>query len=94
MQLLLSLNIFKELSYEPVNKYPLSFNCIILDMISLCALKLKVSFSLSLVYPFALNLIPIFIRIPAIKKRNKECMYKISKAFQMIWYNLIWNACY
>ena len=43
-----------------------------------------VSFSLSLVYPFALNLIPIFIRIPAIKKRNKECMYKISKAFQMI----------
>ena len=43
-----------------------------------------VSFSLSLIYPFVLNLIPIFIRIPAIKKRNKECMYKISKAFQMI----------
>ena len=47
LQLSLSLNIFKELSYEPVNKYPLSLNYIIFDMISLCALKLRVSFNLS-----------------------------------------------
>ena len=31
-----------------------------------------ISFCVSMVYPFALNLIPIFIRIPAIKGKNKE----------------------
>ena len=42
------------------------------------------SFALSLLYPFALNLIPIFIRIPAIKSKNNECMYKISKIAQLV----------
>ena len=42
------------------------------------------SFALSLLYPFALNLIPVFIRIPAIKSKNNECMYKISKIVQLV----------
>ena len=42
------------------------------------------SFALSLLYPFVLNLIPIFIRIPAIKSKKSEYMYKISKVIQLI----------
>ena len=43
-----------------------------------------ISFCLSLLYPFGLNLIPGMIRIPSLKTNNKECMYKISKIIQLI----------
>ena len=38
------------------------------------------SFFLSMVYPFGLNLIPIFLRIPALRAKNKDkkSLYKIS----------------
>ena len=42
------------------------------------------SFALSMFYPFLLNLIPIFLRIPAIRAKNKEKIYKISKIVQLI----------
>jgi hypothetical protein len=42
------------------------------------------SFFVSLLYPFIINLIPIFMRIPAIKAKNKELLYKISKIVQLI----------
>ena len=42
------------------------------------------SFALSMVYPFLLNLLPIILRIPAIRAKNKETMYKISKIVQLI----------
>ena len=42
------------------------------------------SFLLSLLYPFALNLIPIFIRIPAIRSKNSQYVYKVSKIVQII----------
>ena len=42
------------------------------------------SFVLSLLYPFILNIIPVFIRIPAIRNKNQECLYKISKVVQLI----------
>ena len=42
------------------------------------------SFILSLLYPFILNLLPIFIRIPAIRNKNSEYMYKISKIIQLL----------
>ena len=42
------------------------------------------SFALSLLYPFILNLLPIFIRIPAIRNKNSEYVYKISKIVQLI----------
>ena len=43
-----------------------------------------ISFSLSLFYPFVINLIPICIRIPAIQNKNSEYIYKISKVIQLI----------
>ena len=42
------------------------------------------SFVLSLLYPFGLNIIPVFIRMPAIRNKNQECLYKISKVVQLI----------
>ena len=38
------------------------------------------SFCLSMLYPFGLNLLPGFFRIPALRsrKKNKECLYKFS----------------
>ena len=41
------------------------------------------SFLLSLMYPFLLNLIPGIFRIPALK-HHKEFIYKISKIVQII----------
>ena len=42
------------------------------------------SFCLSLLYPFGLNLLPGILRIPSLKNNNKECIYKISKIVQII----------
>ena len=44
------------------------------------------SFGLSMVYPFGLNLFPGLFRIPALrnKKKDKECMYKISQYISLI----------
>ena len=45
-----------------------------------------ISFGLSLIYPFGLNLIPGICRIPALRaqKKEKEYLYKISKLAQSI----------
>ena len=39
-----------------------------------------ISFILSMLYPFVLNLIPVLFRIPALRaiNKNRKCMYKIS----------------
>ena len=37
-----------------------------------------ISFGLSMLYPFGLNLIPGFFRIPSLRAKNKECLYKMS----------------
>ena len=44
------------------------------------------SFGLSMVYPLGLNLFPGLFRIPALKKKkkDKECMYKISQYISLI----------
>jgi hypothetical protein len=44
------------------------------------------SFLLSLLYPFGLNLIPGLFRIPSIKGRNKKriCLYKASRIIELI----------
>ena len=43
-----------------------------------------ISFSMSLIYPFFINILPCMFRIPAIHSKNKdsECMYKISLFLQ------------
>ena len=45
-----------------------------------------ISFSLSMVYPFGLNLLPGFFRIPSLraKNKNKECLYKTSTIIALI----------
>ena len=43
----------------------------------------SISFGLSMVYPFLLNLIPGIFRIPSLINK-KECMYSISKIIQLI----------
>ena len=44
------------------------------------------SFILSLLFPFALCLLPGILRIPALnaQKQDKECKYKLSKVLQLI----------
>ena len=42
------------------------------------------SFCLSLLYPFGINVLPGIFRIPSLKKNNREFMYKISKIVQII----------
>ena len=45
-----------------------------------------VSFGLSMLYPFGLNLLPGFFRIPALRAKNndKKLMYKISGLIALI----------
>ena len=45
-----------------------------------------VSFLLSLVYPFGINLLPGLFRIPSLKdkNKNKKCIYNLSKIIQLI----------
>jgi len=45
-----------------------------------------ISFGLSLLYPLILYLLPGLFRIPALraKRSNRQCLYKISKIFQLI----------
>ena len=45
-----------------------------------------VSFALSMIYPFGLNLLPGIFRIPALKaiKKDKKCLYKISNLVALI----------
>ena len=45
-----------------------------------------ISFFLSMVYPFGINLIPGIFRIPALRaqKKDKECIYKASKIIALI----------
>ena len=43
-----------------------------------------ISFSLSMVYPFGLNLLPGLFRIPAIKAKNQKGIYKFSQLVALI----------
>ena len=42
-----------------------------------------ISFSLSLLYPFPLTLIPTFVRIPSLRKKS-TCLYKISRILTFV----------
>ena len=43
-----------------------------------------ISFGTSMIYPFGIYLIPGIFRMNALKGKNREFMYKVSKLFQMI----------
>ena len=42
------------------------------------------SFVLSLLYPFVLNIIPMIMRMPALRSKENELLYKLSKIIQII----------
>ena len=46
----------------------------------------SISFGLSMIYPFGLNLLPGIFRIPALRaeKKNKKCLYKFSLLIALI----------
>ena len=43
-----------------------------------------ISFGLSLLYPFGLNLLPGLFRIPSLKKNDRQCLYQVSKILQLV----------
>ena len=43
-----------------------------------------ISFGISMLYPFGINLLPGLIRIPSLRKRNQKCLYKISILISLI----------
>ena len=43
-----------------------------------------ISFCLGLIFPFGINFIPVILRIIALGNKNRECIYKASKIFQLI----------
>ena len=43
-----------------------------------------ISFSISLIYPFIINIIPVILRKISLNKGKRECLYKTSKIFQIL----------
>ena len=46
--------------------------------------NILISFGLSLIYPFIINLLPSFLRIYALKENNRKCIFNCSKIIQLI----------
>ena len=65
--------------------YYLSCFCAVYKKTQIHLLKdTLISFGLSLIYPFILNLIPGIFRLISLKSKNKKCMYKFSKIIQLL----------
>ena len=67
--------------------YFISCFCVVYKNTQIILIKdTLLSFGLSMIYPFGLNLIPGIFRIPALKSRNKDkkCLYKLSGIIALI----------
>ena len=65
--------------------YYLSCFCAVYRNIQYHLLKdTLISFGLSLTYPFIISLLPGLLRIPSLKNKNRQLLYKISKILQII----------
>ena len=67
--------------------YYISCFCIVYNNTQIILIKdTLISFSLSMIYPFGLNLFPGLFRIPALKAKNKDkkCLYNISLYIALI----------
>ena len=65
--------------------YYLALFCAIYENTQIYLIKdCLISFGISMIYPFALYLIPGIFRIPSLKSNKREMMYKLSKIFQII----------
>ena len=42
------------------------------------------SFTFGLIYPFIINLVPMFLRIFSLGAKDRECIYKVSKVLQIL----------
>ncbi len=43
-----------------------------------------ISFALSMIYPFGLNLLPGIFRIPALKNKNNICLFRFSNIIAIV----------
>ena len=43
-----------------------------------------ISFGISLVYPFLINIFPVILRMNALKNNKKQYLYKVSKIVQLL----------
>ena len=65
--------------------YYLACFCAVYRNTQFCLIKdTLISFGFSLLYPLGINLIPGIFRIPSLKNKNRECIYKFSKIIQII----------
>ena len=65
--------------------YYLSCFCVIYKNTQIHLIKDSlISFGISLLYPFPLNLLPGLFRIPSLNAKNKKCIYQMSKIIQLI----------
>ena len=65
--------------------YYLSSFCAVYENTQIHLIKdTLISFGLSMIYPFGINLIPGIFRIPSLKSDKREIMYKISQIIQII----------
>ena len=46
--------------------------------------NILISFGISMIYPFIINLLPTIIRIYSLNNLNRESMYKFSKFIQLV----------
>ena len=71
--------------------YYLSSFCAVYENTQIHLIKdTLISFGLSMIYPFGINLIPGIFRIPSLKSDKREIMYKISQIIQIIWIYIIY----
>ena len=65
--------------------YYLSVFCAVYEHTQIHLIKdILISFALSMLYPFFIYLIPGFFRIPSLRSKKRETMYKFSKIIQSI----------
>ena len=46
--------------------------------------NILISFGLSMIYPFVINLLPAFVRLYSLNNSNRESLYKFSTIIQII----------
>ena len=64
--------------------YLSSFSAVYKNTQTFLIINSIISFTISFVYPFIINLIPCFLRKYSLKHKNKDCIYKTSKILQLI----------
>ena len=64
--------------------YLSSFSAVYTNTQKFLIINSIISFTISFIYPFIINLIPCFLRKYSLKHKNKDCIYKTSKILKLI----------